>query len=131
MLMKCVECETEPMFKANLIKEAANVIKVEDPDRYIKLASEAIDMYAMAGRSSGAAGLSKDCAEKLEDEFELEKAATFYKKASELYDLDNQGLQANSMMNKYCDLAILSLNEKLDFATITRSYEKIGFKYLT
>ena len=63
MLMKCVECETEPMFKANLIKEAANVIKAEDPDRYIKLASEAIDMYAIAGRSSGAAGLSKDCAE--------------------------------------------------------------------
>jgi len=35
------------------------------------------------------------------------------------------------MMNKYCDLTILSSDEKIDFATITRCYEKIGFKYLT
>jgi len=65
-------------------------------------------MYAMAGRSSGAASLSKDCAEKLEEDFDLERAAKFYKRASELYELDNQGLQSNSMMNKYCDLTILS-----------------------
>ena len=133
MVMKCLECETEPHFKANHLKEAANLIKSEDMTMYVKYAMEAIDLYSMAGRSSAAASLAKDCAEKLEEEFDLEQSLKFYFKAAELYEIDNQGLQSNSMTNKFCDLTILTWIEpdKINFATVIHSYEKIGFKYLT
>jgi hypothetical protein len=60
------------MFKANFIKEAATIVKGEDTDKYIKLANKAIDIYTMGGRSSSAAALSKDVAEKLEEDCDLE-----------------------------------------------------------
>ena len=44
----------------------------------------------MAGRTSPAASLAKDCAEKLEEDFNYEESAKFYEKANELYEMDNQ-----------------------------------------
>jgi hypothetical protein len=75
--MRCVEIESEPYGKANYYKEAAYLIKAEgtDANKFVRLANEAIELYSIAGRSGGAANLAKECAEKLEEEFDLERAA--------------------------------------------------------
>jgi alpha-soluble NSF attachment protein len=73
--------------------------------------------------------MARDCAEKLEEDFNYELAVKMYESAAQLYEMDNQTSYANSMLTKWADLTIIS-NSKADFGKLIKCYEKIGLKYL-
>ena len=52
--------------------------------------------------------MAKDCAEKLEEDFNYELAVKMYEQAAQYYEMDSYGIQANSMMTKWADLTIVS-----------------------
>lgn len=64
-------------------------VKETDPAKYVEYIKRAIDLFSLSGRTSQAAGLSKDCAQHLEEEYDYEAAATMYAKAAQLYQLEN------------------------------------------
>ena len=53
-------------------------------------------MYSLSGRSSTGASMARDCAQKLEEEYDYENAAEMYAKAAQLYELDNQATNGNT-----------------------------------
>lgn len=59
---KCIECEENESDAATHYREAAICIREHDSDKYVQLIKKAIDLYALSGRSSTAATMSKDCA---------------------------------------------------------------------
>lgn len=67
----------------------------------------------MGGRISSASQLAKECAEKLEEDHDYEEAIKFYEKAADLYQMDEMGTQANTILVKSSDLIILTRNYKL------------------
>lgn len=73
--------------------------------------------------------MCKDCADKLEEEYSYEQAREFYAKAAELFEIDNQLSQANTMHSKWADLCIL-LEDWSKIAVVIKTYDKIGKKYL-
>jgi hypothetical protein len=122
-----IECEPENLFKASYLSDAAKIIKSVNTDKYIKFVNQAIGYYSIAGRTSSAASMAKDCAEKCEEDFNYELAIKMYEQAAQLYETDSQASYSNSMLLKWCDLTIISAT-KLDFAKLIKTYEKIGFK---
>lgn len=84
----------------------------------------------MSGRISSAAGLAKEIAESLEEEYDFEEAVLAYEKAGELYQMEEQTTQANTMIIKASDLRILTRNFSLLSASI-KQYDRVGKKYLT
>lgn len=95
MYLKCVECEADEGFKANHFKEAALCMKQHDTQKYLELVKQAIELYQIVGRMSQACTMCKDCADKLEEDYNYEQAREFYEKAASLYEVDNQLSQAN------------------------------------
>ena len=89
MYLKCVECEADDGFKANYFKEAALVIKQHDTHRYLEFIKQAIKLYQLSGRMSQACSMCKDCAEKLEEDYNYEQAREFFEQAANLYEIDN------------------------------------------
>ena len=89
MYMRCVECENDDGFKASHYKEAAMVVKQTDTQQYLELIQQAIRLYQLAGRMSQACSMAKDCAEKLEEEYNYEQAREFFETAADLYERDN------------------------------------------
>ena len=126
-LLLCLECEPENLFKASFLSDAAKIIKSVNSDKYVKFINQAIGYYSIAGRTSSAATLAKDCAEKCEEDFNYELAIKMYEQAAQLYESDSQTSYANTMLLKWCDLTIISA-EKLDFAKLIKTYEKVGYK---
>ena len=47
-------------------------------------------MYSLSGRISTSAGLAKDAAQELEDNYNYEEAIEMYEKAGQLYSMENQ-----------------------------------------
>ena len=86
---KCIACEENESDSAPHYREAANCIKETDTDKYVQLTKMAIDMYSLSGRSSTGATMSRDCAQKLEEEYDYEAAAEMYAKAAQLFELDS------------------------------------------
>jgi hypothetical protein len=82
MYLRCAECEPDEGFKANHLRDAAIVIKNQDSDQYIKLITQAIELFSITGRTTQASSLAKDCAEKLEEDYNYEDALKFYDKAA-------------------------------------------------
>ena len=95
MYMRSIDCEADDGFKASHYKEAAMVVKQHDTQKYLELIQHAIRLYQFAGRMSQACNLCKDCAEKLEEDYNYEKAREFFEQAASLYELDNQISYAN------------------------------------
>ena len=54
--------------------------------------------------------MSRDCAQKLEEEYDYEAAAEMYAKASQLYQLDNQATNSSQMKLKETELLLLTKN---------------------
>jgi alpha-soluble NSF attachment protein len=129
MLNKCIECEQFPSTKANYMKDAALALRTQNQGQFIQKSREAIDLYCLTKRTSAAAALAKDCAEKLEEDYNYEDATTFYFKAAQIYQMERMPMQASSMSAKWADLSILS-GEKIDFKKIADTYEQIGMKKL-
>ena len=130
MYLKCAECESDEGFKANYVRDAGQVIKNLDTEQYIKLISHAIELYSISGRNTQASSLSKECAEKLEEDYNYEDALKFYEKAAQLYEMDNSVTYANQMNAKWADLSVLVDNMKA-IAKIIKTYDKIGKKYMS
>ena len=95
MYIKCVECESDDGFKAGYFKEAAMCVKQTDTHKYLELIKNAIKLYQIAGRMSQACSMCKDCAEKLEEDYNYEQARDFFAQAASLYEIDNQLSYAN------------------------------------
>ena len=85
MYLRCAECEPDEGFKANHLRDAAIVIKNQDTDQYIKLITQAIELFSITGRTTQASSLAKDCAEKLEEDYNYEDALKFYEKAADFF----------------------------------------------
>lgn len=65
--------------------DAAHCAKKISASKYLELGKKAIDSYCLSGRISSAAGLAKEIAESLEEEYDFEEAVTAFEKAGELY----------------------------------------------
>lgn len=78
---------------------------------------------------SQACSMAKDCAGKLEEDYNYESARDFYEQAASLYETDNQLSQSNQMLAKWADLTIL-IEDKDKIAKVIQTYDKIGKKYL-
>ena len=83
----------------------------------------------MTKRTQAAAALAKDCAEKLEEDFNYEDAITFYLRAAKIYEMERMWIQAGNMSVKWADLSVL-VGEKIEMKKIADTYEKIGMKKL-
>ena len=83
----------------------------------------------MHGRMTQACGMSRDCADKLEEDYNYEQAREFYEQAASLYEIDNQLSQANQMHAKWADLTIL-IEDIGKIAKVIKTYDRIGKKYL-
>ena len=68
--------------------DAAHCAKKINVKRYLELARKAIDSFCLSGRISTAAGLAKEIAEKLEEDYDYEEAVGAYEKAGELYSME-------------------------------------------
>lgn len=77
-IMLCLDCEQDPLFQANYLRDAANLIKGTNSDRYLKLVKQALELFTVSGRVSQAASMAKDCAEKLEEDFNYELAVKMF-----------------------------------------------------
>ena len=65
-----------------MLRDAANIIKSTNSDKYIKLVKQALELFTLSGRTSQAASMAKDCAEKLEEDFNYEVAVKMYEQAA-------------------------------------------------
>lgn len=88
--MRCAQCTGagEDGEIAGYYLEAAQCIKNVSTNKFLEYAKIAIDKFCHAARISQAAGLAKQCAEKLEEDHDYEEALIFYEKAAELYFTD-------------------------------------------
>jgi len=50
--MLVLECEADPLQRANLLRDAANIVKGLNSDRYLKLVKEALELFTVSGRTS-------------------------------------------------------------------------------
>ena len=73
--------------------------------------NEAIVCYGLCGRTTNAAQMSKDCAEKAEEEYDYTFALKMFDQAVNYYDMDNQTNMANTMRIKWVDLHILDSSD--------------------
>jgi hypothetical protein len=73
--------------------------------------------------------MSRDCAQKLEEDYDYEAAEEMFSKASKLYELDNQQTNSQQMKLKSCELLILSKKYEA-LPQCIKAYEKIAKKYL-
>ena len=76
--------------------------------------------------------MCKDCAEKLEEDYNYELAREFYEQAAGLYELEGQASYMNQMNGKWADLTVLMMSPDNmgDIAKVIKTYDKIGKKYL-
>ncbi len=112
-LLRCIECSPgEESDQANYYLEAAHCIKNVSTHKFLEYSRIAIDKFSLVARISQAAGLAKECAEKLDEDHDYEDAIKFYEKAAELYQADEQPSQANSLLVKASDLIILTRDYK-------------------
>jgi len=129
MYMRCIDCEADDGFKATFYKDAAMVVKQHDSQKYLELIQNAIKLYQLANRISQACSMCKDCAEKLEEDYNYERAREFFEQAASLFEIDNQLSYANQMYAKWADLTIL-IDDNSQVAKVIKTYDKIGKKYL-
>ena len=79
---------------------------------------------------SQACSMCKDCAEKLQEDYNYEQARDFFAQAASLYEIDNQLSYANQMHAKWADLTIL-IEDFSQYEKVIKTYDKIGKKYFT
>ena len=96
----------------------------------MSLIKKAIDLYALSGRSSTGATMARDCAQKMEEDYDYEAAQEMYARASQLYELDNQPTNAQSQKLKSVEL-ILLVKKYEQLPHCIKVYEKVAKKYLS
>jgi len=69
---KCIKCESSDADAAPHYKEIAICAKELDADKYTQYSLKAIDLYSLAGRTSQAARMAKECGEFLEENYDYE-----------------------------------------------------------
>jgi len=74
--------------------------------------------------------MARDCAQKLEEDYDYEQAIELYTKAGQLYEMDNQATNGQSMHLKACELQLQS-KQWSNLPKCIKTYEKIAKKYLS
>ena len=73
--------------------------------------------------------MAKDCAEKLEEDYNYELARDFFEQAATLYEIENSVSYMNQMAGKWADLTLL-MGDTKQIGKVIKTYDKIGKKYL-
>jgi hypothetical protein len=58
------------------------MVKATNSDKYLKLVGQALELFTLSGRTSQAASMARDCAEKLEEDFNYELAVKMFDQAA-------------------------------------------------
>lgn len=61
-----------------MYSDAAKIVKGSDSSKYHELVQQAIVMYGMCGKTSNAATMSRDAAEKAEEDYDYTFAIQMY-----------------------------------------------------
>jgi len=107
--------------------EAANCLKKVSPESSLEWYEKAIELFSNAGRYQQAAKQLKLVAEMLEQEDKLDRAAEYYQKAADMFEMDEHS--KSSISQCYVKLAELyTKNSK--FTEAAKIFEKEGEKAL-
>ena len=129
MYIKCADCESQEQDKASHLTNAAMCVKEHDVRQYMQLVNAAIQLCQISGKTSKACDLSKDCAEKLEEDYNYEQARELYNQAAILYKAENLVNFENQMNAKWASMTIL-LGDFEQIASVIAQLEKIAKYYL-
>ncbi|OII72459.1 uncharacterized protein cubi_00454 [Cryptosporidium ubiquitum] len=100
---------------SNYYTECGNIMKRSDLQKAIPYFLKAVDLYNKNGRFSQSGKLYKSIAESLESDFQYVECCEYYKKAADMFDMDEYSKTAySSCILKYADNFSLSSNESLD-----------------
>lgn len=100
---------------SNYYTECGNIMKRSDLQKAIPYFLKAVDLYNKNGRFSQSGKLYKSIAESLESDFQYAECCEYYKKAADMFDMDEYSKTAySSCILKYADNSSLYSNESLD-----------------
>ncbi|KAJ1609450.1 putative vesicle fusion protein [Cryptosporidium canis] len=89
---------------SNYYTECGNIMKRLDLQKAIPYFSKAVDLYNKNGRFSQSGKLYKNIAEALESDFQYLECCEYYKKAADMFDMDEYSKTAySSCILKYAD----------------------------
>lgn len=107
--------------------EAANCLRKVSPESSLEWFEKAIEMFSNAGRYQQAAKQLKIVAEMMEQEDKLDKAAEYYQKAAEMFEMDEHSKSSISQ----CNVKLAEINTKMGkYAEAAKTFEKEGEKAL-
>lgn len=94
--------------------ECGNIMKRSDMQKAIPYFLKAIDLYNKNGRFSQSGKLYKGIAESFESDFQYSECCDYYKKAADMFDMDEYSKTAySSCILKYADNSSLCCSESL------------------
>ncbi|KAK6588546.1 hypothetical protein RS030_4632 [Cryptosporidium xiaoi] len=100
---------------SNYYTECGNIVKRTNLQKSIPYYLKAVELYNKNGRFSQSGKLFKDIAESLESDYQYEESSEYYKKAADLFDMDEYRKSAySSCILKYADIVSLCVSEKND-----------------
>lgn len=117
-----------PTEEAQGYVEAANCLRKVSSESSIEWYDKAIEMYSGAGRYQQAAKQLKNVAEMLEQDSKPDQAVTYYRKAADMFELDEHSKSAISQ----CMVKLAELYAKQGkFTEAAQIFEKEGEKALS
>lgn len=130
--LRCADCErvTGSTEAAEMIYEAANMLRKINTADAIKYMQEAAAEYLKAGRISNGARIKKTIAEIYEGDYEFSLAAVNYQEAADLFGMESeyQDSSINKMLLKVAELNTMKADDKT--VESIKIYEKVAEKYL-
>jgi alpha-soluble NSF attachment protein len=117
-----------PTEEAQGYVEAANCLRKVSPDSSLEWFDKAIEMYSGAGRYQQAAKQLKIVAELMEQEGKIDRAAEYYKKAADMFEMDEHSKSAISQC--MVKLAELYARQR-KYSEAAQIFEKEGEKALS
>ena len=116
-----------PTEEAQGYVEAANCLRKVAPDSSLEWYDKAIEMYSGAGRYQQAAKQLKSVAELMEQEGKVEVASEYYRKAADMFEMDEHSKSAITQ----CLVKLAELYARQGkFAEAAKIFEKEGEKAL-
>ncbi|KAH8740175.1 hypothetical protein FG386_001836 [Cryptosporidium ryanae] len=105
---------------SNYYTECGNIMKRTNLQKSIPYYLKAVELYNKSGRFSQSGKLFKDIAESLENEYRYEESCEYYKKAADLFDMDEYRKSAySSCILKYADIVSLCVSEQNDASNLS------------
>ncbi|KAK9173822.1 hypothetical protein CmeUKMEL1_18250 [Cryptosporidium meleagridis] len=107
---------------SNFYTECGNIMKRSDLQKAIPYFLKAVELYNKNGRFSQSGKLYKNIAESLESDFQYVECCEFYKKAADMFDMDEYSKTAySSCILKYADNFSLSINDEYSNCSISKT----------